>query len=177
VKELLPTGVSVALIEYPGYAGDPQRLDEWHFLRSSLAAYDEIESRSKLPLFVMGESLGTGAATYCASMRKPKGLLLSTPYTSMAAVAKHRYPWVPIFKLIRHPIYAEQWAPHVLCPVLILHGTEDKTVPYALGQAQAKNFKTLESFVTVPGAGHANLRGFPGGAFWEACRAFLLKHA
>src|SRR5258708_40205937 len=117
----------------------------------------------------MGESLGTGPATYAAYLRAPRALILSTPYTSMADVAKYRYPWVPIHSLIRHPIKSKLWAPHVQCPVLILHGTADKTVPYALGQAEALHFSTLEAFVTVEGAGHNNLRSAQQGLFWRAC--------
>ena len=95
-QALKPAGVSVALVEFPGYGGDKGPGGEWPILRNALAAYDEIDSRrGALPFFVMGESLGTGPATFVASLRKPRALLLSTPYTSMASVAKYRYPGCP----------------------------------------------------------------------------------
>jgi alpha-beta hydrolase superfamily lysophospholipase len=173
-----PSGISVALVEFPGYAGDSSPVGEWPLLRNSLAAFDEIRAGiGTRPLFVMGESLGTGPATYTAAMRRPRGLILSTPYTSMADVAKHRYPWVPIHTLIRHPIKAKLWAPHVQCPVLILHGTKDRTIPYSIGQAEASNFKHVESFVTIPGAGHGDLRTAQNGQFWTASIDFMLRHA
>lgn len=177
-KALLPSGVSVALLEFPGYGGEPVPTNEWAVLRNSLAAYDEIEARcGKLPFFLMGESMGTGPATFVAARRKCRAMLLSTPYTSMASVAKYRYPWMPIHQLIRHPIKSLLWAPHVSCPVLILHGTLDKTVPYFLGQAQARRFKHVEQFVTIEGAGHSNLRQLNGGQFWTACREFIARHS
>ena len=52
---------------------------------------------------------------------------------------------MPIHQLIRHPIKSMLWAPHAPCPVLILHGTLDKTVPYFLGQARAGALKTLSA--------------------------------
>jgi alpha-beta hydrolase superfamily lysophospholipase len=178
VEALKPLGVSVALAEFPGYAGEPGPTSEWAVLRNALAMHDEVAARTAgLPLFVMGESLGTGPATYVASLRRPRGLILSTPYTSMADVAKFRYPWVPIHRLIRHPFKATLWAPHVQCPVLALHGTADQTVPYAMGQAESKRFSRLERFETVEGAGHADLRGFNHGQFWKACGAFIVTHA
>jgi alpha-beta hydrolase superfamily lysophospholipase len=177
-RALVPAGVSVALAEFPGYGGEKGPTNEWAVLRNSLAVFDEIEARrGALPLFLMGESLGTGPATYVASLRKPRALLLSTPYTSMADVAKHRYPWMPIHALIRHPIQAWRWAPHVLCPVLVLHGTLDQTVPYPMGQRQAKNFKNVERFVTIDGAVHSNLRSLNQGQFWEACKEFIARHS
>lgn len=177
-KALVPAGVSVALAEFPGYGGEKGPTNEWAVLRNSLAVYDEIEAvQGSLPLFLMGESLGTGPATFVASRRKPTALLLSTPYTSMASVAKYRYPWMPIHSLIRHPIKAELWAPHVRCPVLILHGTLDRTVPYFLGQAEARRFKNVERFVTIEGAVHSNLRSMNQGQFWEACKEFITRHS
>jgi alpha-beta hydrolase superfamily lysophospholipase len=176
-KALVPQNVSVALAEYPGYGGEAGPTNEWAVLRNALAIYDEIETRcGTLPVFLMGESLGTGPATYVSSLRRPRGLLLSTPYTSMASVAKFRYPWMPIHTLIRHPIKAMYWAPHVHCPVLVLHGTLDKTVPYSLGQAEAKLFRHLEHFEIVEGAGHSNLREVNQGQFWMACIKFIQAH-
>jgi alpha-beta hydrolase superfamily lysophospholipase len=177
-EALVHAGVSVALAEYPGYGGEPGPTNEWALLRNALAVYDEIEARrGGLPLFVAGESLGTGPATFVSSLRRPDGLMLSTPYTSMASVAKHRYPWMPIHALIRHPIKSMLWAPFVHCPVLILHGTKDKTVPYSLGQAEARRFPHLERFETIQGAGHSNLRQLNQGQFWNACREFIAAHS
>lgn len=176
-RALVPAQVTVALAEYPGYGGEKGPTHEWAVLRNSLAVYDEIEARCPaLPLFLMGESLGTGPATYVASLRRPKALLLSTPYTSMASVAKYRYPWMPIHALIRHPLKAWLWAPHVTSPVLILHGTMDKTVPYSMGQEQARRFKRVKNFVTIEGAAHSNLRQMNQGQFWTACKDFIAQH-
>ena len=177
VEALKPLGVSLALAEFPGYGGEPGPTNEWAVLRNALAMHDEIAARTKgLPLFVMGESLGTGPATYVASLRRLRGLILSTPYTSMADVAKFRYPWVPIHHLIRHPFKAKLWAPHVQAPVLALHVTADKTAPYAMGQAESKRFSRLDRFETVQGAGHADLRAFNHGQFWKACGEFIARH-
>jgi alpha-beta hydrolase superfamily lysophospholipase len=174
---LKPLGISLALIEYPGYAGEKGPTNEWAVLRNALAAYDELETRNaKLPLFVMGESLGTGPATYVCTLRKPKGLLLSTPYSSMAAVAQHRYPWMPIRPFIRHPIDAWRWAPHVDCPVLALHGTKDETIPFKMGKKQAERFRNLETFVEIEGAGHSNLRDIGQGVFWHGISDFIKRH-
>lgn len=173
-RELRAFGLNVVLAEYPGYAGDKAETGEWPILRHSLAIYDEISSKAKgLPIFLLGESLGTGPATFVASRRACAGLVLSTPYTSMADVAAFRYPLLPGRLLTTHPILAKEWARHVLAPVQILHGTMDKTVPHFLGKQQAKNFQNLKEFVSAEGAGHADLRSHEDGIFWKRVGAFI----
>ncbi len=179
--ELSPLGLNVVLAEFPGYApqaGAPRppasQVGEWPILRNALAMADEVGARrGTLPLFILGESMGTGPSTYVAGRREARGLVLHTPYTSMSAVAAARYPWMPVKRLIRHPFNARLWAPHVTCPVLVLHGTADPTVPYKLGVAQSKNFRVPPKFVTVEGAEHNNLRDFDKEAYWGSIRAFI----
>jgi alpha-beta hydrolase superfamily lysophospholipase len=167
-------GCGVLLAEFPGYAGDPVRASQKILLRNGLAMADEALSLARgLPLFHFGESLGTAVATYTAMRRPAKGLLLSTPFTSLAAVAQGRYPLVPIDRLITDPMPAWRWAPHVDCPVFIVHGTHDTVVPYAQGRAQAKNFRQAPVFVSIEGPGHSEIRdGFPD-QYWGGARAFI----
>jgi alpha-beta hydrolase superfamily lysophospholipase len=173
-KELRTFGLNVALVEYPGYAGDKGETGEWPILRHALAVYDEISFKAQgLPLLLLGESLGTGPATFVASRRDCLGLVLSTPYTSMADVAAFRYPWLPVRPLTTHPVLAKAWARHVLAPVQVLHGTADRTVPYFLGKQQSGNFKNLKEFVSIEGAGHADLRSHDSGIFWKRVGAFV----
>ena len=47
-----------------------------------------------------------GIATYLASERRVAGLVLISPYTSIANVAAHQYPIFPVHFLIRNPFPA-----------------------------------------------------------------------
>lgn len=173
-QRLAPLGLQVVLAEYPGYAGDATPMSQSRFLRNALALTDEACSHAPgLPLFLLGESLGSSAATFVAYRREPLGLILHTPWPSMVAVASARYPWLPVARLLEHPIPARDWAPHVRCPVLVLHGTLDKTVPYALGQEQAVKFRSPLRFITVPGAGHADLKDTGGQTYWGGISDFV----
>ncbi len=175
-RRLSPQGLQVILAEYPGYAGDKTRMSQDLFLRNALALIDHVQAdASSLPLFLFGESLGTSAATFGAYRRVCAGLILHTPWPSMTRVANARYPWLPARRLLKHPLAAEAWAPHVSCPVLVLHGTADKTIPYALGQAQAVNFRSPLTFVSVAGAGHADLKETGGEKYWGAIEAFITR--
>ncbi len=46
-------------------------------------------------LVLWGESLGSGLAIYLAACHKIAGLILEAPFTSVAAAAQRRYPFVP----------------------------------------------------------------------------------
>ncbi len=173
-EHLAAGGMNVVLAEYPGYAGDSTKVGEWPILRHALAIYDAIAPQCQgLPLFLLGESLGTAPATFVASRRPCKGLVLSTPYTSMAAVAAHRYPLLPVGPLTRHRLQAELWAPHVSAPVLVLQGTKDRTIPFAMARTQAGHFSRLRNFVSIPGAGHGNIRSHAPGLYWDSINDFL----
>lgn len=172
-QNLVGQGVDVMLAEYPGYAGGIEAASEALLLRNALAMADEAAGLcGSLPLVLAGESLGTAMATYCAYKRSCAGLALVTPYPTMADVAGSRYPWLPVGPFVRHRFPAWRWAAQVGVPVLVIHGTEDATIPYAMGQAQSKRF-AHSSFVSLPGRGHADLRDAVPEQFWGPLGDFV----
>lgn len=173
-QRLCPLGYAVVLAEYPGYAGEAGPTSQRQLLRYGLAMADELKRLAGgAPLFYFGESLGTAIATFAAMRRQPRGLLLSTPYPSLAAVAQHRYPVMPVLRLIQDPMPAEDWAPQVHAPVLIIHGRQDRTVPYALGVAQAKNFPQAPIFISIDGPGHSDIRDRYPEPYWGPVQRFI----
>jgi pimeloyl-ACP methyl ester carboxylesterase len=173
-QQMTSWGYSVVLAEFPGYAGDPVCTSQKALLRNGLAMADEALSLALgLPLFHFGESLGTAVATYTAMRRPCRGLLLSTPFTSLAAVAQGRYPMIPIDRLITDPMPASRWAAHVTCPVFIVHGTHDSIVPFDQGRREAKNFPQEPVFVAIEGPGHSDVRDFFPELYWGGIRTFM----
>jgi alpha-beta hydrolase superfamily lysophospholipase len=173
-------GWNVALAEYPGYGRDAGRAGQAAILRNALAAFDVARIQGGgLPLLLFGKSLGSGVATYVASQRPVAGLILQAPYPSLTAVARHAYPWLPVGLLLRHPMPAQDWAPQVRAPVLVLHGEADRLIPIALGRQQAKHFASIE-FVSIPGAGHNDISERDPELYWsrilEFCTRSLGKH-
>jgi pimeloyl-ACP methyl ester carboxylesterase len=175
-QQMSSWGYGVILAEFPGYAGDPVQATQRSLLRNGLAMADEAARVAQgLPLFFFGESLGTGVATYAAIHRRCQGLLLSTPYTSLAAIAQRRYRILPILRLITDPMPAETWAPHVRCPVFVVHGTHDKVVPFALGLEQAGKFQVPPAFVAIDGQGHSDIRDRFPELYWGGIKDFLQR--
>ena len=50
---------------------------------------------------IVGRSLGSGVATYLASVRPAARLVLVTPYNSLTDIAALRYPFIPVRWLLR----------------------------------------------------------------------------
>ncbi|MBI3557622.1 MAG: alpha/beta hydrolase [Deltaproteobacteria bacterium] len=165
--------------EYPGYQGDGLvRPSQALLLENAVAVYDYLAARNngRLPVLLMGESLGTGVATYLASLRAVAGLVLRTPYTSIADVGAGHYPFLPVRWLTRNPFPAAEWASAVKCPVLILHGTRDSTIPIANAKQQAARFPgAAPQFIEIEGADHNDLSEVDPKRFFGAISSLVAQ--
>jgi fermentation-respiration switch protein FrsA (DUF1100 family) len=162
VKTLLPVqaGYGYLMAEYRGYGGNPGQPSEQGLYNDARAwiAFVQEQGIPTSRLVYHGESLGTGVAVQMASEIKPKALMLEAPFTSVASVASYYYPILPVKRLLRHPFDSLSKAASLDMPVLIYHGTRDIVVPYRFGQKLFSAIpSTAKKFVTVTGAGHANL--------------------
>jgi uncharacterized protein len=88
----------VWICEYPGYGarpGSPSRKAFDDAARSAARQLTELDSR---PLFVLGESIGSGAACDLAAAepKRVRGLVLVTPFARLADVAAEKFPFLPI---------------------------------------------------------------------------------
>lgn len=144
--------INVMMVEYPGYAQKSNQAGQAEILKIADLALEQAK-KTGLPILLMGESLGTGVATYLARAPEVIGLILQSPYTSIRAVAQWHIKWIPAGLILRHPFPADQWAKGVSCPVLAIHGTEDSTIPFHIGREQSQNFKQVE-WVSLEGAHH-----------------------
>jgi uncharacterized protein len=119
------------------------------------------------PLFVFGYSLGTAVATHTATVRSVDGVVLVAPPTSiddMAVALRARGPWYWVFANIRvDPAIEALPQPQdeiakVSAPLLIVHGTEDRQVPFSMGEKLlARAGTTTKDLCPVAGADHGSV--------------------
>ena len=159
----------VLILDYPGYGKSDGQLasNQKELLESATAAYNEFIkiSDSKLPLVIYGRSLGTGVASYLAINSNAELLVLETPYSSIRAMAKKRFPILPSF-LLRYDFDNEKNLKDIKIPVVIFHGTADSVVPFEQGHSLASVMNSKSKFVTISGGEHNNLSDFPD--YWQA---------
>lgn len=155
---LMQYGYGVLLLEYRGYGGNSGKPDEQGLYLDAEAGMQYLEKHhvDQSQIVIYGESLGTGVATYLAYVSKNAcAVILQSPYTTLAALARYHYPWIPITPWDKFDSISHIRASKV--PVLILHGTEDKVVPFEEGQALFQAANEPKKFVVLENRGHSHL--------------------
>jgi len=129
-------GADLLLLDYRGYGRSEGSPDETGTYRDAEAAYQWLRARG-LPaerLVAYGESLGGPIAVDLAARQPLGGLVLESAPTSIAAVARYHYPWLPVELLlsVRYDALAKIGGVHA--PLLILHSPDDEIVPFAMAE-------------------------------------------
>jgi len=150
---------NIVVLEYPGFGNDVNSPGEFLILNQALELVSHIKEQNhdSLPVYLMGESLGTGVATWVATQIDISGLILISSYTSIASVAQYHYPWAPAKYLLKHKFRAEAWAGKADAPVIQFHGTKDEIIPIEFARQQHINFNHEKKFVEIPGCGHNDI--------------------
>lgn len=152
-------GYGAFLLEYRGYAGNPGKPSEQAFYQDANTAMQFVKDQG-VPdkcVVIYGESLGTGVATQMAVTHQAGALVLQAPFTSLKDAARTHYFFLPTDLLLHESYDSLAKITHINMPLLILHGTSDKTVPIKLGKklfAAAKQPKVWQEYA---GAEHNNL--------------------
>src|SRR5690606_40519246 len=94
-EQFVADGYGFIAFDYRGFPASPGMLSEANVLADGLAAFDYAAAKGH-ELVIWGRSLGSGPATYTASLRDADALLLETPFDSAVAVAKDRYWFLPV---------------------------------------------------------------------------------
>jgi len=160
------------MIDYRGFGKSSGRITSQAELEADVrAAWAAIAPRyAGQKRIVYGRSLGTGLAASLAIDVMPDLTVLVSAYSSMAAVAREQYPWVPT-ALLRYPLRTDDLIAKVPGPLLLLHGDQDRLIPLAHSQRlQALN--PAAQLVVVPGAGHGDIHQFD--AYLQALRKAYL---
>ncbi|MEV6235819.1 alpha/beta fold hydrolase [Lentzea sp. NPDC051838] len=147
-RALTDRGLSVLLFDYRGYGGNPGQPSEEGLTYDARAALDLIDG----PVIYLGESLGAAVAVELATHRPPAGLVLRSPFTSLAAVGSHHYPWLPVKMLLKDQYPVLERVSTVDVPTTVILGTADSVVPPAQSREVATAAKAR--LIEVAGADH-----------------------
>jgi len=168
-------GYRVVLLEYPGYGGRPGELSERSFVADARRAAYRAHQEFGGPLYVWGESLGCGVASALAADPdlRPRGVVLITPWDSLANEAKVHYPWLPV-RLLLHDIYdnAANLA-HYAGPVAVLIADRDEVIPNRLTARLYHSLSSPKRLWTFTDAGHNDWPSHPHAAWWDEVVAFM----
>lgn len=168
-------GWKVVLLEYPGYGARPGAPTQTSLTEAGLEALDQLRREDERPVYLLGESLGSGVATQVARQRPDavRGLFLVTPFSSMADVAADRFAWAPARLLLRDRWASGEALRDVRGPVAVLLAGQDVVVPTRFGQALFDGYAGPKRLWVQPDRGHNTLDLRPEAALWREVSAFL----
>ena len=167
----------VHIFEYPGYGARPGEPSEPTITLAARDALLQLGREDSRPIYLLGESLGSGAA--CALARdEPQhvaGICLLTPFARLADVAAHHYPLLMVRLILR-----DRWD-NVLAlrnyrgPTAVILAEDDEIIPLQYGD---------ELFASYPGpkrrwlqsrATHNTIDFRTTSPWWAEVSEFLLQ--
>lgn len=168
-EQFVADGYGFLAFDYRGFPASPGVLSEENLLKDAIAAFAFAENKG-FPVVIWGRSLGSGPATYVASERNARALLLETPFDSAVSVARDRYWFLPVEWIMLDQYRVDQWILDVEEPVFVAHGTADTTIGYQHGVRTYELAPNKVEMWTVEGAGHSDLWD---AGIWEKARVFF----
>jgi pimeloyl-ACP methyl ester carboxylesterase len=98
LKPFMELGFRVILAEYPKYGGRPGKVGEKPFVAAGMETVRLAFEQYGQPLYLVGESLGCGVAAAIAKQTSVPiaGIILITPWDTLASVAKSLFPFLPV---------------------------------------------------------------------------------
>jgi pimeloyl-ACP methyl ester carboxylesterase len=154
--ELSRRGLAVLLMDYRGYGGNPGSPSEDGLAKDAMAAaltLEELGYPAQRTIY-FGESLGTGVVAALQARRTPAGLVLRSPFTELADVGAHHYPWLPVRLLLKDGFRITELLSDSQVPVTVIYGDRDSIVPSALSARVADEATSLVERVVLRGADH-----------------------
>lgn len=170
--------LNVLIFDYRGYGRSTGRPTEVGIKADAWAVWTYLTTeRGESPsrIVVMGRSLGSAVAVQLASVQDPAALVVESGFTSVSALGKVAYPFLPRF-LARIRFDSLARIPEVRCPVLVAHSPDDEIVPFAMGQALFEAAPEPKRFLTLRGE-HNNGFMATGADYVEQLDAFLREEA
>lgn len=150
----------VWMMDYPGFGKSTGECTEKKLYEDAALVYQMARSGfSKDSIIIYGKSIGTGIATWLASVKDCKKLILESPYYSMDALLQHYLFIYPMQWLSKYHFPSNEYLPKVEVPVTIFHGTDDEVIPFKQAEKLKKNHPETE-LIEIEGGKHNDLTNF-----------------
>jgi pimeloyl-ACP methyl ester carboxylesterase len=178
VKILGDLGYRVILAEYPGYGGRKGEMGEKPFVKDACETVKLASEMYGGPLFILGESLGCGvvAATVGKTSVKIDGIVLVTPWDTLASVARSKFPYITVRLFLKDRYDSIENLSSFKGKIAVVGAGGDEIIPITHAE---KLFKSLpgpgKRMWTIPGAGHNDWPMYVSALWWKEVMGFMAK--
>ena len=173
-------GQSFFTFDYPGYGRSPGVPSEANVYESARAAYRHITRdrgyRSD-QIISYGCSMGGAVAIELVQHERVACLITESTFTNTWDMAKHLYPYLPVWPLLPKRFENDRKVPTIRVPMLIIHGEMDPVVPARMASELAQVATAPTRVVLIPGANHINSLELGAEPLQSTIRDFIAEHA
>jgi len=154
-------GFDVIMVDYRGFGKSTGKRSQKKIKNDLQFIYNKLKEKvDEKHITLYGRSLGSGFATKLASVNNPCKLILEAPYYSLTKVTARYAPFMPFSIIMKYPLPTYKWLKYVQCPIHIIHGTNDKLIPFKTSIRLSKINPKQTRLYTVIDGGHKNLNNF-----------------
>ena len=122
----------ILAVEYPVYSIYGGSTSEDLIKRDTLPIWNfvtKLLNFKNTDIVVIGRSIGTGPALHLCTQANPSALCLVSPFTSIKDVTKYNYGQIAS-GFLKERFNNKEAIEKVKCPVLFIHGKEDKLISF-----------------------------------------------
>ena len=135
LNELNKLDLNILIISWRGFSDNKGKPTEKNLYNDGKEAVKWLNNRgvNNKNIILYGESLGTGVATELGKRNIFGGIILESPFTSIAKAAKIYYPYLPVNMILKDRYNSIEKIQSINIPILIMHGKKDNIVPQKMG--------------------------------------------
>ena len=145
------------VIEYPGFGENhKEKLNRNNILKHCHETMSYIIKHIKEPFTIVGESLGTGIASEMAVTYNIKKLILITPYSSLADLAKNKFWFLPTNTLLKENYDSVTNLKNYKGQILFIISEKDKLIPAKFAKKLLNSVNAFTKELFILNAGHSD---------------------
>lgn len=149
---------SLLFLEYAGFSNDERTPTPNKLLQDVKNLVNFLEENNYENITIYAESIGSGPASYHARIAPVKKIILSSPFSSLKALAQSKYIIYPANFLLRENLDNIYWLENFEGEVIIFHGEQDNIVPKRFSKELYDALNTEQKqYISIPNRGHNDL--------------------
>ncbi len=164
-------GVSVLMVDYPGYGQSSGRPSEQGCYDAAEAAWSFVREQHRFAaqgVIIFGQSLGSAVSVYLAARYPCAGLVFQSGFSSVPDMAARVYPYLPARWFCLTQMNSLERVACCRCPVLVLHSEDDEHIPIAQALRVYARARGPKKFMRLHGPHQSHWQSAPGvRAAWE----------
>jgi uncharacterized protein len=148
-------GYRVVIVEYPGHGRRAGERKIEAAVASSREALSAVLAQWRKPVYLVGESLGAGMASQAVRGNEAAlaGVVLITPWDSLASVAAEKYPVFPVRLMLHNALDSVAAVSRFDGPLVIVGAEQDTLIPVGHAERFARAHDHAQ-LMLLPTANH-----------------------